>query len=994
LTVTITKGRRRTGRQTSGESLRAADQKGQHVTVQEGHDARHADEFLRTAYPDEHERAFAIRRLGWIAGQLEADELLTWWTIPAWVRPKQILIARRFVACAILGIAVGVAMAVTSRVWVVVFLGILGFAAVINMRRSGQQRRSAAPRRAQPGATVVCWPRRRQLGGLLTYTVVTLGLGLLPGLVSLWVVPADQRPGATAGSTYRADRLTTVIYGLACSPLGALLGILVLSPAYGSAGWLVGTVVIALGTGAWGGLVRGSSYSRLKLTELVLAARWHERAGLLRLLADAESRGVVHRAGVGYEFRDDALRVCLADLGRAALTGHQQAETSWSARTWTRLRAAGAARLVRFMKRRTPGEVPRHPLLSAVSGGLTRPRIDRIAFDLAVGAAIAVLAGYLLFALPRGTRLAGEILDAVLLSLIGLVVATMAGKGLLSWAAAGARWAATRLPELSRRARIGAVAGLVVIAAVLVAEAGTFLAGTLAFGVPAVFVTACGLWVCRLAFRRWRASPRSWLRKVPDQVAVATSAAALLVGVDRGLLTAQWATVLLFPVAVAGSVRLWTVMRDAGRLAIRAAADIALSLLLGGELVLFLVWLGNVLGMPRSEVDLIRTRLGAAGSYASIYDGGLLWAGIYATLAVASVAFALHPGRLRSVIEWFQRLSLPQVFAVVQRVATGVYVSLLTIVFVGAAAPAALTPALQHQLRTAYVVALQRKLRMEAETSACDEIRSELSALTSPSAVTVLGDLVQAIRHDARQQADSRSDAETENALAFRVGEEQAAALSLPGRPAPAPSGAASTESADPGGPAEEARALSRQATETAAEENADDQARDHLKAAFELAVTAVVNAVPVPDISKNEVAQIFTQYLSALVDDSKVIEVFEARLEHILHRHEPPGGEALIVPDPAKLDNAAQYDLDHETAVQGVTVLPPDASSVLLNPSASVAEISREEIKEAVSAASQSQQIQETGTCPECSDSGNGDDGSRGSHEDDPAPDTHAGDY
>jgi len=823
---------------------------------------------------------------------------------------------------------------------------------------------------------------------VLAYAVGTLGLGLLPALVSLWGTPAAGRPAATAVSTYRADRRSTVIYGLACTPLGALVGILVLSPAYGSAGWLAGTLVMALGTGACCGLIRGSGYSRLKLTELVLAAGWLEPVGFLRLLEDAADVGVVRRAGAGYEFQDDALRSYLAELGRTAPPGRARGQAGRPTWTGIRFKVTALAQRVSPMRRGEPGTAQR-PLLSAVSTGLTKPRIDRIAFDFAAGAAVAVFAGCLLPAGSSGLSLPHEILDSLFLPLVALVVATGACKYLLSSTAAAARWGAVHLPGLSRRARIGAVAVIVAAGAALVAGAGTFLANALAFLLPAAFVAACGLWTCRRVFRRWHAAPGQWLRKVPDVVAAATSAAGLLVAVDRGLLTTQWATLLLFPVAIPGSVRLWIVMQKAERLIVRAGADITLSLLLGGELVLFLVWLANVLGMPRPEVDLIRTGLDSAGSYAGVYDGGRLWAGIYGTLAVASVAFAMHPGRLRPLIKWFDRLRLPQVLAVAQRAVTGVYVGVLTIVFVGVAAPAALTPTLQGQLKAAYVVALQRQLQMEAEISADDEIREEFNELTPPSAVSVLGYLVEEIHHDAQQRPGSDSATGTEKTLAYRIGEDQAAALNLPNPPSAAPV-AQAADPAGSGGSAPGAPELANLAATAAAEESAGDQAKEHLKVAFGLALAAVANAVPIPNVSKNEVAQIFTQYITGLVGDDKVTEAFEARLEHLAHRQEPPGAETLVVPDPNKLDDVAQDDLSHEAAAAGVMPFPLDVNSPPLSPSANGAEMDRATIQAAVDAASQEQEIRDTGTCSGCIDIGTDDDGSHGNHDDAPAPDTH----
>src|SRR5262249_1370797 len=185
-------------------------------------------------------------------------------------------------------------------------------------------------RQRPPRATVPRWPRGLELVVLLLFAI---GLVLVPFLVVIWGVPALERPGATAVSAYRADRRTTVIYGLACAPVGAFLGILVLAPAYGSACWLAGTLLLALGAAALCWIMGGTSYSVLKLTELVLAAKWCDRVGFLHLLEDAANRGIVRHAGAGYEFRDDALRAHLAALGQAALAGHRQEQARRPARS-------------------------------------------------------------------------------------------------------------------------------------------------------------------------------------------------------------------------------------------------------------------------------------------------------------------------------------------------------------------------------------------------------------------------------------------------------------------------------------------------------------------------------------------------------------------------------------------------------------------------------------------------------------------------------------
>lgn len=319
-----------------------------------------------------------------------------------------------------------------------------------------------------------------------------------------------------------------------------------------------------------------------------------------------------------------------------------------------------------------------------------------------------------------------------------------------------------------------------------------------------------------------------------------------------------------------------------------------------------------------------------------------------------------------------------------QRVLIGFYIGILTIVFVGIAGPDALTPTLHRQLTATYVVALQRQLEMDAEASAYNEIREEIDQLTPPGTVSVLVYLIQAIHHDANQKADSHGGTSAEEAVAYRVGQDQAAAIDLPSPPSPAPAALAAADSTGFGKPVNDAPELSSLATETAAGESADDQASGHLKTALELAVSAVANFIPIPNVSKNEVAQIATQFLSGLVDDTKVMEVFEAWLEHTSHSEKPPSAEVLVVPDPDNLDNAAQADLDHVAITQDVTVLP---NSVLPAPSASTAEIDQYLIDDAVSTASQAQEIQETGTCADCINLGSND---NVSHDDNDNPDTH----
>jgi hypothetical protein len=951
--------------------------------------SQQADEFLAEAYADadERQRDRAVRVLGWISCQ-SADPRLDWWTIPRLLPARQVRLVGAVVVLAIVTLMAIVAVAVTASIWP--FLLTAFMVTVVLMRGlEGRLARKRKPRplvRRTPRLILPRWVGLQAVLHLGRYTLFTLGVAFGPLLVRMWEAEATKRPRATAVRTYRADRWAALIDGFAFAPTGAALGLVLLAPAHGSAGWTIGLVLFALGGGAYCVFIRSGCYSLLMLTELILATRWHSRVGFMRVLEDAASRGVLRQVGVGYEFTDAGVREHLAALGQAALPSPRPES---KAAAW--LRKVGR----KALRPAEPGK-PSHRLAAALVARLTKDRKNRIMFDSGLGAGVATLAAFLLRTIPGPTSLPDEIIGSLFLPLLAVVAGSLVASGLLSLVVAGVgRLARSSVAGLTRPAAIGATAVLVALVALLVVEAGTFLAAVLAYLLPAAFVTASGVWACVLAFRRWHTSRRTWLRIAPDLVAVAASAAALLVVADRAVLTTQWASVLLFPVATGGSLKLWTVLRDAKRLLIRAAADITLSLLLGGELVLFLVWLANVLDMPRAEVSSIRTELGSAGTYAGIYDGGHLWAGVYAALTAASLLFALYPTRLKPVIKWVTRLQVTTVAGVAQRAVTGLYIGLLAIVLVGAVGPTALTPVLQRQLRETYTVALQRQLQAQAELAAYNEISAEINELTPPSSISVLVSLVAGIHQEAGSH--STGSAKHEGALAYQLGQDQAAALDLPSPPSPAadmaadvaadPGDAPTRDAADHGDAPDhgDAADLGDAAAGTGTEESASDQSREHLKVAFELAVTAVANVLPpIPGVTRSEVGQIVGQYLTGLVDDSKVSETFEAWLARIPHSKKPPAGDVLAVPDPGSLSAVAESALAQEASQRG-DIFFPDLDPLDV-PGAEV-ETPQQVIGGAVHDADQAQQIQSTGRCTDCISTGDDDGPGSGEH---PEPDTH----
>ena len=597
--------------------------------------------------------------------------------------------------------------------------------------------------------------------------------------------------------------------------------------------------------------------------------------------------------------------------------------------------------------------------LSAVAAGLSRAGITRISADFAAG--VYVFVGLIFLALPGPVPWVGVIICLLLVGPVGAALAFFGASAALKAIAAAARWGAAAVPGLSRKGLVAiagaAAAFAIATGALLVADAGTFLARALAFALPAMLVAACGLWTCALAFRTSRRPGRRWLARVPDAVAIATAGAVLLVLADRELLTAQLAAVLLFPVAVTASIRGWIAMKDSARLAVRAAADITLSLLLGAELVLFLVWLANVLGMSRAEVARLRSALQATGSYAGALLDWRIWVGAYLVLALATAAFVAWPAPLRAVTKWLDRLRVASLVTGAQRILTGLNIGLLAIVLLAAAGPAAVAPILQRQLHATYVVALQRQFEADGEVAAYTAI----SRAFAPRVIAfpILADIVREV-HDTDSPAPGQHHATSAEAdLARRLGELQAVAMALPRPPSLDPAAQSAASDAGFGGPVRDASDLSHRAAATEAEEAKGDAASKRVELAAELAAKAVANTISIPQVSSNEVVQVVTEYLSGLIEDSPLKTVFAAWLEHLPRGKQPPDAETLVVPNPVGLALAAEEQMITEARADGV--IPP-----LTDPFADGASDTAS-VKAAVDLTTQTSEIQHHGTCSGC---------------------------
>jgi hypothetical protein len=814
---------------------------------------RAAREFLAAAYPDERKRDQAQRWLGLLARQAAAgDGQVRWWETPA-AAPAVTVLALRW---ALLG---GAAAAAAG--WgLAVSLGHGGRSSgwyLLILVGAGVAAEQVFKRRRRS------WRRR-------------------PGGLRPRAPRAAGRPGATSAGSYRAARGRCLLTGLAAAPAGALLG--------WPAGWGTGAAPAiaaahALAAFAWGALLVGP-YPLVKLSELVMSAAWEERVRFLPLLEDAAGRGVLRPAGAAYQFGDDALLACLAASGEAALAE---------------------------LTRRQEGRLAGRDVRAVIARGLTRNRITRVSVDGGLGTGGAVAAALIMIAWssPGSKPWVG--------CLVGLVVGALAAAAaagllylLLTGTARGNTGALANLPLASRRSRLLAGVTAVAVAAALVALAGPVLAKAVAFLLPAALVAACGGWACALARRRTRSRARRWQRAAPDAVAVVTVGCTVYVLADHRLLTAAPAAGLLFPVAGWGAFLVWRAMGASARVAVKAAADLVFALLLGGELVLLLVWLANVLAMPRGEVAALRAVLGRAGELADL--PWWAWTGTWLALAAASLAFIRWPARLKQAAQRFQRWQVVTAAEVTERALTGIHIGLLALVFVGLTAPPALTPLLSRQLRADYDVAFQRELRADGEVAAYTAISRQLADQPrSPVLIRLVSKI-----HEIGPPADSQQASATERDNARRAGEAEAIALALAVPPSLDPTVQAAADAAGQDGPPAEPSGLTGQAAAVQSRETTADDAGKRVEAAADLAAKVVASLVSVPSLSDNEVFQVVREYLAGLIEDSPLKDTFAAWIARLPGAQPPPDAAAEVVPVPARLEQAATAELSAAFSAAG----------------------------------------------------------------------------
>jgi len=610
------------------------------------------------------------------------------------------------------------------------------------------------------------------------------------------------------------------------------------------------------------------------LPPLLMIGNWHlalryyrwarslsRRMGLLlvgRLLGDAVARGMIVWTGGGLEFRDAALQAGLAARHRAALAARE------------RERAARASRATR-----------RRRLLAF----LTDRRINRIRVCAGVGAVCFLM---VLIADPPTSAQLGAVIDLMFCVLISCVIA-------LSGLVRLVRWTVPNVPVSSRGLAITAVLAAAVLA-MLISWAGPFLAAVLAAVLPAAFVATCGLWVflvVRRALARRAPRARRILRYLPDAIAAITIGVAAAVPGDQSLLTTAPAAALLFPVATWGIFRAWRVMSDSERVTVRAAADLALALMLGAELTLLAVWLANMLGMSRDEVLVLRTALERAGTFAD--RPWWTWTVLFLALAAVSVAVGRRPDLVPKRAKAALRLPAG---TVTRRVLSGVHIGLLAVVFVAVAAPAGVTPLLRSQASARYAVAFQRELEAARALAVYKYIQDGLKpGAENLGALPAMVRTIYGIGHPPAGDVGTHTEAD----LAQRLGYLQETTLGLPAAPK-------APETGRDDGPSLKEDLATLDTEEQTGEEEADDVA-ERAERIGEYLATAIASAsaIFIPGIDEHELMQVVGEYLSGLIEESPLKDIFAA----LSRRHiTPPSADEIVVPDAARLEQAASAEL------------------------------------------------------------------------------------
>ncbi|MFL6111215.1 MAG: hypothetical protein ACJ786_07675 [Catenulispora sp.] len=826
------------------------------------------DAALAAKYPYLEHPAHVAHWLGWVAYRMGAARSFPRWQPASWV-PAVYLAVARWTAIACLTVPLCVVSVLTMPP-VVIFPILVGRRVITSlagkpgtpweMPKALKDRRPELPWWRPTGDAV-----RRLLRIALTVVFPAY-------LRGIWGVS----PGSGAGPGRRAQRRNDLLY-VAVWLLGSAelpLFLLALDP---------GAVANPLSTALWElvavvgiiAFLTRPSLTDSAFAEVVLTVQWRTVPRFRRTFAEAVRHGVLRQEGDDFAFGDAELRCLLSDAHSATLGRRQRVKDEQAARSGMR---AGVVEL------------------------LKGDRFYRIAFDLGLGVACGL--SLLVSMSAAGWSALGLIPLMVIPGFVVLILALP----VLSGMGSAARWSLANVAITSRRARAAVALAAIGIGVLLAVECSRPSIVLLTAVLPAVCAASCALWLTVLAVGRRRRSRHIVWRLAPDLGVVTGTAITSAALLRRDVVTATPAAGLLFPIAVWLCIKAWRGLQRSDRLLRKAGADIVLAVLLGGVLVLFLVWLANVLDISKAEFASWRSTFVEVDSRAD--RPWWNWAAIFTVLSALTFAFAAAPNRMAAVRRHSDRWKIAPGARVVERVLKVTHIALMAVVLSAVAVPHTVAPIHNRQLAAAYTLALQREADIEQDLAAFREVMADAAA---GQRFTVLRAMFLKVHElDPPGPGHHRATA-TEQQVAHRLGHDQAEAaarsLNLP-------------TAADPRSPVDTTAPVSnspeqRVEAAEAAERNENDREKQ-AESAAEFASAALAQSLSIPDVGGSEVVDIVREYLSGLVEDGRIKDVLARRFSRLAARSVGTSDQDLLDPVPENLDQAAIDDLSGEFIADG----------------------------------------------------------------------------
>ncbi|SEO91884.1 hypothetical protein SAMN05216267_105535 [Actinacidiphila rubida] len=438
----------------------------------------------------------------------------------------------------------------------------------------------------------------------------------------------------------------------------------------------------------------------------------------------------------------------------------------------------------------------------------------------------------------------------------------------------------------------------------------------------AVLGTVTVLFVRRLA--RWHGR----LMRYANLAAVLPLAYVLFLLFDGQLLGGPLEVPLFAPM-VWLILRLWRRMQQDGRTVVNAAADIVCALLLGGLVVLFLVWLANLLDVPVAEVRALRAGASHLGDLIDL--PWWTWVSVDVLLSAVFLAAAVGDRRGRRITRFLGTIRLPGALEIVRRALSALKIALLTLVFLGLAGPPALDPVLSRHIRARYTADLRAELDARGRSALLQEI--SLRFARTPGALPVLTDMLIRV-HDSAAPGTRDAGGDTEPTpaardLAHRMGELQSLTLlpffDLPSAGHSAPSAEPPTSGAvhDAGldGTSAGSADLSARLTRAQDERRTAADSRHQADQAAEHAAAVVTGALGNLTFGHGEAIGLVRAYLDGLAESGlrNVFLSWAERLRSTSSADEPPDAQHLVEPEPDALRRAADAQLSGELSASGV---------------------------------------------------------------------------